>query len=184
MCSQCNGPILDRRKNKKFCSEACRQKYVEVQTHKGCRVCSQVKAVSEFSKAPTTADRLSNICKKCVSDKWREWYYKDHDTKKQKNAQVNKVHYSQHSSVDTVLRRRLSRYGLSNEEFTELVDRSEGLCEICRTEPFEAIDHCHSTGRVRGLLCGQCNRSLGGFRDDATILKNTIKYVMMDSMSH
>lgn len=74
-------------------------------------------------------------------------------------------------------------YGLSGEDYQNLVDRSMGRCAICgnffeperRSEP--CIDHDHVTGEVRGLLCVYCNRGLGQFRDDPFILKNAIVYL-------
>jgi len=65
-------------------------------------------------------------------------------------------------------RKRLRRlYKLSPAEYEEMLRAQDGVCAICRqTPPYPLyIDHCHRTGRVRGLLCAPCNTGLGMFRD-------------------
>ncbi len=54
----------------------------------------------------------------------------------------------------------------------------EGKCYICQTVPKRlAIDHCHKTGEVRGLLCGNCNTALGMINDSAEILTSMLEYI-------
>lgn len=79
--------------------------------------------------------------------------------------------------------RRALRYGLTTSQVEELLARQGGRCVICSTtEPKGrynewAIDHCHKTGEVRGLLCNSCNTSLGGFEDDTLRLQKAIDYL-------
>lgn len=74
-------------------------------------------------------------------------------------------------------------YGISLTEYNQLLDNQNGVCAICKqTESVSrytnlAVDHCHATGKVRGLLCATCNRALGMFRDDRSILQNAIDYL-------
>lgn len=73
-------------------------------------------------------------------------------------------------------RRRLRKYGLTQVEYDQLLARQRGQCPGCRTEDPGAkgwcIDHCHNTGRVRGLLCNRCNTMLGLANEDASILRS------------
>jgi len=78
-------------------------------------------------------------------------------------------------------RRREKLYGISREEFDALFDSQNGLCPIC-TDSLPAVDrihvdHCHGTGRVRGLLCGRCNQGIGLLRESETIMRRAIAYV-------
>lgn len=77
-------------------------------------------------------------------------------------------------------------YGISKEDYVKMLDDCGHKCAICkRSEDVEirgkrirlAVDHCHSSGEIRGLLCASCNRALGGFRDDVSILKSAISYL-------
>jgi hypothetical protein len=58
-----------------------------------------------------------------------------------------------------------------------------GVCAICGAPPEDPrgyrmhIDHCHDTGRVRGILCGGCNRGMGNFGDDIARLQGAIRYL-------
>lgn len=74
------------------------------------------------------------------------------------------------------------RYGITIEEYDTMLYNQEGVCAICGTEecrvkPSFSVDHDHRTGEIRGLLCNDCNTALGGFKDDARLLRKAIKYL-------
>lgn len=73
-------------------------------------------------------------------------------------------------------------------QYKDLLQKQKGLCAIClgnetskdwQTNKFRAlaVDHEHTTGKIRGLLCSSCNKALGGFRDNEQILHNAIVYL-------
>lgn len=74
-------------------------------------------------------------------------------------------------------------FGLTRETFFDLVEKQDNKCALCE-KPFEGlsrrlihIDHCHQTGRVRGLLCMTCNVALGMLGDTAESLSKALAYV-------
>ena len=77
-------------------------------------------------------------------------------------------------------------YKITLEEYQELFTKQGGKCAICNSEGFQisrnqrqmiVIDHCHISGKVRGLLCHNCNRGLGLFKDKISNLQNAILYL-------
>lgn len=59
-----------------------------------------------------------------------------------------------------------------------MLTKQKGLCAICHKKMIKVnIDHCHATGKVRGLLCPECNRGLGLFYDDANRLISAAEYL-------
>ena len=73
-------------------------------------------------------------------------------------------------------------YNISLEEYIDMYIKQKGVCKICKTEGFRldpnskiklVVDHCHNTGKVRGLLCHNCNRGLGLFKDSLEFLSNS-----------
>lgn len=70
------------------------------------------------------------------------------------------------------------RYGIDYADYLTMSEEQNGQCAICgvTVDPLH-VDHCHETGVVRGLLCGPCNTSLGGFKDDPSILQRAIAYL-------
>jgi Recombination endonuclease VII len=76
------------------------------------------------------------------------------------------------------LRRRARMYGLSLQQFKELSARQNHACAICKaSDRFLVIDHCHATGKVRGLLCGRCNVGLGYYCDDPQLMRTAMAYL-------
>lgn len=80
------------------------------------------------------------------------------------------------------------KFGISLEEYESLLESQGGVCSICFSKdpktktrsgvsPNFAVDHDHSTGAVRGLLCGFCNSGLGFFQDDKERLRAAISYL-------
>lgn len=54
---------------------------------------------------------------------------------------------------------------------------SRKKCDICEAVEPLVVDHCHSSGKVRGMLCQHCNRGLGHFRDNTKVMAQAIKYI-------
>ncbi len=77
---------------------------------------------------------------------------------------------------------RLKRdYGLTEDKISEMISNQNNSCAICGTEDFGKkgpnVDHCHATNKVRGILCGRCNKAIGLFSDDISIMENAISYI-------
>lgn len=69
-------------------------------------------------------------------------------------------------------------YGITLEQYDEMVERQQGRCAVCHLIPdVLVIDHDHETGRVRGLLCQNCNRGIGLMRDDPSVLSRASVYL-------
>ena len=75
-----------------------------------------------------------------------------------------------------------NQYGITLAQYNEMLETQDYKCAICGNEDEVegrrlAIDHCHTTGKIRGLLCGKCNRGLGLFYDNTTALTKAIDYL-------
>lgn len=72
------------------------------------------------------------------------------------------------------------RFGITWEEYEKMFEEQEGVCALCKGSEKDrmlSVDHCHVTGRVRGLLCGNCNRALGLLKDNKEVLIKAVEYV-------
>jgi Recombination endonuclease VII len=72
---------------------------------------------------------------------------------------------------------RLWKYGVSHEQWLEMLEEQDGLCAICYDEPATDLDHNHATGGNRRPLCRECNKGLGGFRDNPAFLRHAAEYL-------
>lgn len=69
------------------------------------------------------------------------------------------------------------KYNLSHKDYLKLHKIQSSRCAICFTQTKLCVDHDHSTGRVRGLLCRHCNSGIGFLKDDVNNLKQAINYL-------
>ncbi len=100
-------------------------------------------------------------------------YYAAH---KLKRATHDRAYYEQNRDV---YRKRhwKYKYGLTEEQYFQLEEKQQGKCAICQRALQLCVDHCHKTGRVRGLLCTQCNHLVGNARDQIQVLKSAVNYL-------
>jgi hypothetical protein len=123
---------------------------------KRCPDCEQVKPMEDVPRATKGSGRHS-YGKPCHNARGR-------DTAQRLHGGTREHH----------LRRR---YGIGEKAFQELLAEQGGVCAICGTPDPQHLDHDHRTGRVRGILCFNCNGGLGQFRDDQSRLAGAITYL-------
>ena len=74
------------------------------------------------------------------------------------------------------------KYGMTLEDYEVLFEGQDGLCAICskreRQNKLLAVDHCHHTGKIRGLLCSMCNTAIGKLDDDPKLLQRALDYLL------
>ena len=126
---------------------------------KTCSRCKIQKSLNEFGTNKLKKDGKKYICKQCESEK-----YLDSSKAKQ-------------SARDRWLK---FKYDIDSQQYDLLLKEQNGVCAICHNKEEKCrlpVDHCHTTGKVRGLLCHRCNRSIGLLGEDVGILENAIKYL-------
>ena len=117
----------------------------------------------------------------CQNARRRERYAKDPEYRARVSARSRA--YDQAHKHEISVRRKgghlKRRYGISRAEYDALLERQGGVCAICRKPSKETlcVDHCHVTGRIRGLLCRKCNFGLGCLADDQATLIAALAYL-------
>jgi hypothetical protein len=140
---------------------------------KTCKICKKEKSLNEFyeTKRNGVAYGHHGKCKECYVKKQQENY----DPLKKRNENLKRC------------------YGITLNEYNEMLEKQNGKCAICGTTETKgrksgrgggadvfAVDHCHDTGDVRGLLCHSCNRAMGLLGDNTHILQSMIEYLYKD----
>jgi hypothetical protein len=130
---------------------------------KKCTKCEKTKPYSQFHKRE--GGRLRSHCKECMNNQSRE--YQMRPDQREKRAEIWRK-----SS-------RYLKYGLTEDTFIEMFDAQDAQCAICKISIDHGccVDHCHDTGKVRGLLCRQCNSGIGMLKDDPALLREAIWYL-------
>jgi hypothetical protein len=170
-CAQCGVEFVPKNRPDiaKYCSQQCgrvararaagvgARKLVVMDGEKQCNACKLWKQVAAFHPRCDRPGGLASVCKPC--DKQQQLKYRE--TAGYRN------------------RRYLAKYGVTIEWYEKQLLKQNGACAICLRPPKGrlAIDHCHDTGRVRGLLCFDCNSGLGKFADDIVRLHRAAAYL-------
>jgi hypothetical protein len=129
---------------------------------KKCYVCCEVKEHTEYNKCSKAKDGLQHYCRVCSNKKRKDWDLEDPERTKGKYLRES--------------------YGLSFSQYAEMRDNQNNKCAICGEEETRflkklVVDHCHSSGEVRKLLCNTCNHGIGNFKDNVELLKKAIGYL-------
>jgi hypothetical protein len=137
---------------------------------KSCTKCKVTKPLSNFrSRGGHLAHLLKSQCNSCLYDAHVKWVQKNKgQAKKPKNRNP------------LTLARHCSRRGITLKRLMELYEEQNGKCPICEIEielMSSALDHNHTTGEFRGLLCNKCNRALGMFLDSEVVLLRAAQYL-------
>ena len=180
---------------------------MEVQGNKKvakCRVCGV--ELTDKNWCPSCIKKHMYICKECKKrqnkqyNKIHEREYKQYmkqynEVRKEKSKQYMKQYYKAHREKAIQYRKiyaethkeerrqrdKLKKYGITIQDELDMLKAQDGRCAICGkllTNLTEAcIDHDHKTGKVRGILCGHCNRGLGYFKDNSEALIKAAVYL-------
>jgi hypothetical protein len=116
-------------------------------------------------------------CKKCHLLTTKKTSQKT--TEKRKKGHFNKIWYSYYLKY---------KFNITMKQYEDMLKEQQGKCKICNKEEtmkkrnydckkMLSIDHCHITGKIRGLLCHRCNVALGSFKDSIEILESAIHYL-------
>ena len=116
--------------------------------HRECSKCGEAKPFTAFYKKTNGAYGISSRCKVCVKPELRADKYK-------------------------------SRYGITVSRYDRMFKDCNGVCEICGKDQKEnlVVDHCHDTGKIRGLLCKKCNLLISHSHDNADHLLSAARYL-------
>ncbi len=117
-----------------------------------CSKCNQSLPDSSFHKRIYSSGSvgLQPKCKKCATENRRQ-YYKPHEFMRRK-------------------------FNLTEQQYAKLMENEN--CQICNTQlTKKCIDHCHSTNKIRGVLCNNCNTALGLVGDNISTLQKMIEYL-------
>lgn len=144
---------------------------------KVCSKCKIEKPWSEYHKDNRSATGHVSSCNQCQKA-----------VRKREGAPKPKYHPEKDR-----WRKLLKQYGVTQAEYDQMIKEQDGVCAICNkaeTEKYSngntrdlCVDHCHTTGQVRGLLCNKCNFALGAVKDNIETLKKAIKYLQKSSIN-
>lgn len=129
-----------------------------------CPRCLRIKSVDDFHKYAKSASGRACHCIQCAREL--------SDLQRQKPGAKDRAKKSyQQNKRDQRNKRLLSKFGITIDDYNRKFQEQNGLCAICGASPLDngkalAVDHCHDTAAVRGLLCNNCNAAIGFLMND------------------
>lgn len=149
---------------------------------KECTKCKETKSKTNFCSRKASKDGLNLWCRSCHSNNNKAWQKQNPDkVKKDKKSYYDKYPERVHN------KELKHKYGITKEEYDVLLSNQNNKCKVCEQEELTkgrggkvrkmAVDHCHKTNKIRGLLCAKCNQALGLLDDNVESLKRAIKYL-------
>ena len=132
---------------------------------KYCSKCKDDLPEDAFGVSSVAKHGKNSWCKKCRSDDSKRWFLENRE----------KAIYTR-----WVYKLR-TKYGITPKQYSDLLLKQSGVCALCRTSSAPRkhfdVDHSHSTSKVRGLLCRNCNNAVGLFADDLGRAERAVLYL-------
>ena len=170
MSNNCTVPFCDKNKtyNRTYCyfhfkefKQSKLKKFKELLPLWAIKRC-EIHGLLKPSKCETHPAYNSQVCKQC-----RKMKRKPHVLTDKIKLQFRKNNFK-------------FKYGITLEQYHELLKIQNNVCAICLKPDKSknlAVDHCHQSNKIRGLLCSKCNRALGYFHDDPILLTKAADYL-------
>lgn len=140
---------------------------------KTCNRCDITKKENHFRADVRYNGGYIHQCKLCEGALRKDRYERD----REKELTYSRERFK---NLDKQTRKKYKlkhRYNLSLEQYEQMLIEQNYECKICRDTKNLCVDHCHTTNKIRGLLCSTCNKALGAFKDNINILNSAIKYL-------
>lgn len=148
---------------------------------KTCTRCGETKPIDDYWNQRARPDGKAPWCKACQAAWKAEYRQKNREAELAKDRERSRRWRARNDKSEQT--RRLL-YGMSPGQYDQMLADQGGVCAICGKAPTGTgsrsklrVDHCHTSGRVRGLLCNSCNLAVGNFRDDPEIMRKAIEYL-------
>lgn len=123
-----------------------------------CKICTTEKVAGDFYKV------TGRVCKLCHNKRSNQYIRNNRD-----------------KWYASVLSTSLKKYGLTPEAYATLLEQQKGVCALCEKPPLLterlSVDHCHKTGKIRGLLHSKCNLLIAMAEDTIVTLEQAISYL-------
>ena len=138
---------------------------------KQCQKCKETKPLGDFPKCKANKDGYYSYCKTCNSKKGTIHY--------QYNLEKKKTYQRDRYKEYTRAKNLVDKYGLTVETYNQMLQEQNNKCAICSKESDKTlvVDHCHTTGKVRSLLCFRCNTAIGFMLDNPEVCLSAAEYL-------
>lgn len=154
---------------------------------KRCVRCKEVRDLAMFSYCGRSANKLSYECRVCHRER-HVIYYTRNKEKIREMAKTPEYRAKQKAYADKPESRRVNynrhlkrKFGITIDKYELMFCRQNGACAICGKQNLDGkrlcVDHCHSTGRVRGLLCDVCNTTIGKIGESLDTINSMYDYI-------
>ena len=155
-----------------------------------CRDCEKSKPIDDFVSSNDRPMGKKKQCKECNSayNKKR----REENPEVAANARQSTAKWRKYNPESDRRKHLLRKFNITLEEYNDLLSSQGGVCAICCMEEtvvrrsksgkeMLAVDHCHETGKIRGLLCFKCNTALGALGDTVEDIQRVIDYLNRSS---
>lgn len=143
-----------------------------------CKVCKKEQDFTKFYKNNTYLSGYTSKCKKCHNKQSLENHTVNRDNRLLQMSKYQKEKYDEKRNRDYI-----RKYGITLDLYEEIKEEQNSCCKVCGTHESKIsknrlfVDHCHTSGKIRGLLCHNCNSMLGLAKDNISILQDAVKYL-------